>query len=131
MRLVVVESPLHPRPYTGVWRWLPLVRRWVEARRYERNRQYARACMRDCLRRGEAPYASHLLFDQPGILDDRKLAERELGMQAGFAWGAAAVHVALYGDYGVSSGMLRGQARAVAAGTETSLRFLGPRWWAR
>ena len=28
----------------------------------ERNLAYARACMRDCLLRGEAPFASHLLY---------------------------------------------------------------------
>lgn len=46
MRRVIVESP-----YAGE----------VEA-----NVTYARACVRDCVLRGEAPIASHLLFTQPG-----------------------------------------------------------------
>ncbi len=33
----------------------------------ERNVKYARACLRDCLLRGEAPFASHLLYTQPGV----------------------------------------------------------------
>jgi hypothetical protein len=30
------------------------------------NLHYARAAMRDCLHLGEAPFASHLLYTQPG-----------------------------------------------------------------
>ena len=37
----------------------------------ERNVAYARAAMRDSLLRGEAPIASHLLYTQPGVLDDQ------------------------------------------------------------
>lgn len=33
----------------------------------ERNIAFARACLRDCLIRGEAPFASHLLYAQPGF----------------------------------------------------------------
>ena len=36
----------------------------------DRNLRYARAAMRDCLLRGESPYASHLLYTQPGVLND-------------------------------------------------------------
>lgn len=42
----------------------------------ELNVTYARACMRDCLKRGEAPFASHLLYTQPGVLDDLVPNER-------------------------------------------------------
>ena len=38
-----------------------------------RNLNYARACARDCLLRREIPYASHLFFTQPGILDIKML----------------------------------------------------------
>lgn len=78
----------------------------------ENNKAYARACVVDALRRGEAPYASHLFFDQPGILDDLAPAERELGIRAGFAWGDAAQAVAVYIDQGISIGMRRGINRA-------------------
>lgn len=36
----------------------------------QKNIEYARKCMADCLKRGEAPFASHLLYTQDGILDD-------------------------------------------------------------
>src|SRR5262249_60292240 len=45
---------------------------------------YPRRWLRDCLQRGEAPLASHLLYTQTGVLDDGIAAERALGIQAGF-----------------------------------------------
>lgn len=47
MKLVIVESP-----YAGD---------------VKTNVAYARAAIRDCLMRGEAPYASHLLYTQEGV----------------------------------------------------------------
>ena len=54
------------------------------------NVDYARACLRDCLQRGEAPLASHLLYTQPDVLDDldrgragaRKSARGSLGARS-------------------------------------------------
>lgn len=69
------------------------------------NLKYARACIRDCLKRGEAPIASHLLFTQEGILDDLVPSERELGINAGLAWQTAADAVVVYTDRGISNGM--------------------------
>jgi hypothetical protein len=88
VRLVVVESP-----YAGE----------VIA-----NVGYAKRCFRNCLDRGEAPYASHLLFTQEGILDDEKAEERKLGIQAGLAWAAKAHATALYVDRGITPGMAYG-----------------------
>ena len=48
-----------------------------------RNLFYARACVRDCLMRGEIPFASHLFYTQPGILDDSIQKERDIGINAG------------------------------------------------
>jgi hypothetical protein len=79
------------------------------------NVTYARACLRDCLRRGEAPIASHLLYTQPGVLDDTICEERELGIRAGLAWGAAAEASVIYVDRGVSAGMELGIASARTA----------------
>jgi hypothetical protein len=90
----------------------------------ERNKVYAKACVVDSLRRSEAPYASHLFFDQPGILDDLAPAEREVGIQAGFCWGKAADLVAVYVDNGLSNGMVRGIARARTAGQPIVYRTL-------
>lgn len=71
----------------------------------EENIKYAKECIRDCLKRGEAPIASHLLFTQPGILDDDVELERTLGMWAGWAWHGAADKVVFYADKGWSKGM--------------------------
>ena len=78
----------------------------------EDNKKFAVECCKDCLRRGEAPYASHLFYDRPGLLDDQIPAERELGITAGLLWGDAAEATVVYVDRGISSGMKRGIDRA-------------------
>ena len=70
------------------------------------NVAYARAAMRDSLQRGEYPIASHLLYTQPGILDDLVPTERALGIAAGLAWRSVAHMAAFYTDRGYSCGML-------------------------
>lgn len=85
MNLVVVESP-----YAGD---------------VERNVHYARRALADCLSRGEAPIASHLLYTQPGVLNDNVPEERALGIDAGLRWAEEAEYVIFYVDYGWSSGM--------------------------
>ena len=107
MRLVVLESP-----YAG---------------NVERNVAYARACLADCLARGEAPIASHLLYTQPGVLDDTNPEQRKLGINAGFAWNRFADAVVVYEDLGVSSGTLLGIQRAEAMGQMVERRTL-PNW---
>jgi hypothetical protein len=62
------------------------------------NINYARACVRDALLRGEAPLASHLLYTQPGILDDDDRNERAHGINAGHAWLHLADAVVAYTD---------------------------------
>jgi len=104
-RLVLVESP-----YAG---------------NIEQNEAYARAALADCLRRGEAPFASHLLYTQPGVLDDQEPAERRLGIAAGLAWGEQADLTAVYVDLGVTPGMRQGIERAIAAGRPIEHRRLG------
>jgi hypothetical protein len=91
------------------------------------NERYARAAMADSLHRGEAPYASHLLYTQPGVLDDEIPGERKLGMEAGFAWGEMADITAVYDDLGMSAGMVAGVERALAAGRPVERRTL-PGW---
>lgn len=88
----------------------------------EKNTRYARACMADCLKRDEAPFASHLLYAQDGILDDTIPEERKLGIEAGFAWGAAADKVVVYEDLGISDGMKLGIERAKASGVPVEYR---------
>lgn len=94
----------------------------------ERNIRYARKCMHDCLLRGEAPYASHLLYTQEGVLDDTRPEERKLGMEGGFAWIERAAYTVVYTDLGVSNGMKEGIARAATAGKVVLYRELGKDW---
>ena len=90
----------------------------------EGNVAYAKRCVVDSLQRGESPYASHLFFTLPGLLDDRLPIERMAGINAGFAWGAKADLVAVYIDRGISSGMKQGIERAYAAGQRVEFRSL-------
>lgn len=90
------------------------------------NVQYARVCLLDSLRRGEAPFASHLLYTQ--VLNDSLPEERTLGIEAGLAIGAAMDLTAVYEDLGVSDGMVKGIERAQAAGRPVERRLLGPIW---
>lgn len=66
---------------------------------------YARAAVADSLGRGEAPIASHLLYTQPGILNDKIAEERAKGIAAGLAWLDKADQHVFYIDYGMSPGM--------------------------
>lgn len=90
----------------------------------EGNLAYLRACMRDCLQRGEAPFASHGLYTQPGVLRDDVPTEREQGIQAGFAWRRVADKTVVYTDRGMSWGMERGIEDALAIGHTVEFRTL-------
>ena len=104
MRRVILESP-----YAGD----------VEA-----NLAYARECLRDSLLRGEAPIASHLLYTQPGVLDDAVPTERQYGIDAGLVWGALAEATVVYCDRGISNGMRYGIEHADNAGRPVEMRWL-------
>jgi hypothetical protein len=88
------------------------------------NLAYARLCMRDCFMRGEAPYASHLLYTQDGILDDAVAEERQIGIDAGLLWGAHAVKTVVYTDRGISRGMRYGIENAERAGRPVEYRSI-------
>ena len=72
----------------------------------KRNLKYLQRCIKDCLDRGEAPFASHLMYT--GCLDDTNPDERELGLIAGFVWRSVADKTVVYTDYGYSKGMEMG-----------------------
>ena len=119
MRKVTIESPLAPKG-----------ERYGNApedmqREYEENLAYARAAMLDCFKRGEAPFASHLLY--PQILDDADPEERKTGMRAGLHIGDAMDVTVVYGDLGVSIGMKSGIGRAEKKGRFIEYRTLD-RW---
>ena len=88
------------------------------------NNHYCVAAMRDCLYKGEAPFASHMLYAFSNVLDDDLPIERELGMVAGFAWGHKAEKTVVYTDLGISPGMAEGIKRAVKCNREIEYRRL-------
>jgi hypothetical protein len=111
--LVVIESPFAGDSFKEV----------------ERNISYARSAMRDSLLQGEAPFASHLLYTQPGVLDDTITDERTRGIKAGLLWGYHAKRVAVYTDLGISKGMRLGIEHAQRNGTEVVFRSLSGWGW--
>lgn len=111
---VILESPFAPTPSTVS----------SPGTSVEENTAYARACMHDALRRGAAPMASHLLYTQPGVLDDTVPDERALGIAAGFAWRTPEVPTWVYVDLGISTGMLAGIEHAHTIGSPIVLRSL-------
>lgn len=94
----------------------------------ERNARYLDACLLDSLRRGEAPFASHGLYTRPGVLRDADPAERELGIQAGFAFRRVASLTVVYTDLGISSGMQKGITDALRIGGTVEYRKLEGEW---
>lgn len=91
------------------------------------NVQYARQCLLHSLVLGEAPYASHLLFTQPGVTDDTVPEQRRLGMERGFVWGAAADATVVYVDRDISAGMWEGISRALEIDHPVEYRTLRAR----
>jgi hypothetical protein len=87
-----------------------------------RNVSYLKRCIRDCIMRGESPYASHGLL--PGALDEDKADERQLGIEAGYVWWDVAGLIVFYTDYGWSTGMQAAVKRAIVMGYETEERKL-------
>jgi hypothetical protein len=108
VRIVILESP-----YAGD---------------VPRHVGYARACVADSLRRGEAPMASHLIYTQPGILCDDVPEERALGIAAGLAWRKVAEAAVIYTDCGLSRGMKAAIEMHSADGRPIEFRSLGPTW---
>lgn len=104
MRFVILESP-----YAGD---------------VAHNLAYARAAKRDCLLKGDAPLASHMLYTQDGVLDDSKPEDRALGIRAGLTIGALAEATVVYMAFGISRGMAQGIAAAEALGRPLEYRTL-------
>ena len=85
----------------------------------KRNILYARLACRWALEHGYFPYASHLFFTQPGILDDKIPEERELGIRAGKSIIKTSAKVSLFFlDLGESKGMTYGRQAAAEAGRQ-------------
>lgn len=108
MKLVVLETPFAASGQYSV----------------EDNITFARNCMRDCIQKGEAPIASHLLYTQPGILDDTIPHEREVGIECGLLWAAHAEEAVFYVDRGMSRGMTYALKRHEDEGRPVTIRRL-------
>jgi hypothetical protein len=103
---VIIESP-----FAGGWQ----------------NILYARQCVLDSLSRGESPYASHLLYAQKGMLDDKVPEQRQRGIAAANGWLEVADYVAVYCDRGVTEGMLVGVVKAARLQKPIHLRWANRR----
>lgn len=103
---IVIESP-----YAG-------------ADRLERleNELYAQRALADSLARGEAPFASHLLY--PQVLDDDVAAERRQGIEGQLAWIDLAASIAVYCDRGFSPGMVAAIRHCLRQGFEITIRTI-------
>lgn len=107
MKLVVLESP-----YAGD----------VEA-----NTEYARRCLFHSLMQGEAPVAGHMLYTQPGVLDDGYAPDRALGIAAHMAWIKRADKLVVYRDNGVTEGMTKAVQYAMRTGVPIEYREIDER----
>ncbi len=108
MKPVILESPYRGNNYEDT----------------EENIRFARLCMHDCFLKGEAPFASHLLYTQEGILDDKIPDERTLGIEAGFVWKGLAQATIVYVNRGISGGMHLGIRKTIAQGQSLEYRSL-------
>lgn len=109
MRKVIIESP-----YAG---------------NVELNLRYLRACMHDSIvNHSEAPFASHGLYTQPGVLDDGIPEERALGIAAGFEWRSLADVTVVYMNLGITKGMQYGIDHATKGGKPIEYRALPGKW---
>jgi hypothetical protein len=89
-----------------------------------KNVTYSRECIRDCLNRGESPFASHLLYTQKGVLNDDLPDERQRGIDAAIGWLEVADYIAVYMDLGITVGMVYGITRAARLGKPVRLRWI-------
>lgn len=80
----------------------------------DKNTKYAQAACKDCMKRGEIPFASHLFF--PQFLDEQSPVERQLSIQAGFHYWREFDKIVFYIDNGISAGMKDALERVVKEG---------------
>lgn len=104
MRRVIIESP-----YAG-----EIIRNSIYLNRALRHSIIA------C---GEAPFASHRMYVE--ALNEHEPAERERGIEAGYAWWYQVDAIVFYTDYGMSSGMVKAEDRARKQGKYCEYRSIG------
>ena len=112
MKRVVIESPFNGKDKEEV----------------KLHIEYVRACIFDSLNRGEAPFASHIFFTQPGILNDDNPEDRRKGIEVSLEITRDFDLTAVYCDFGTSSGMRYGIERARKLNRPIEERLLGKNW---
>ena len=108
MRRVILESPFKGENWEST----------------EENVRFARLCGHDCFLRGEAFFASHLLYTQEHVLDDKIPEERKLGIEGGFVWKEVSDATIVYVNCGISKGMNLGIKAALKMGHLVEYRCL-------
>lgn len=87
----------------------------------EKNVNYAWRCVQDSCQRGEAPFASHLLYtfavdryaqESNGQSDPNHWISREEGIKRCETWRCVATKTIFYTDLGWSTGMLQAKKHA-------------------
>lgn len=86
-RLVIIESPYSNDDLTMV----------------NRHTLYAKQCLKDSFKRGEAPFSSHILYSD--ALNYRVRIDKDIGLISHVSWIAVCDLVAVYVDFGLSEGM--------------------------
>tara|TARA_R110000824_G_scaffold107133_2_gene253111 strand:+ start:5675 stop:6061 length:387 start_codon:yes stop_codon:yes gene_type:complete len=107
---VIIESPYSSGEHVPSWETSYL------------NIEYAKRCLLDSLKRGESPFASHLLYTQ--VLDDRDSDQRKMGMTLALAWYEVSDLCAVYTDRGISEGMESGIKHAESLSITVEKRSL-------
>jgi hypothetical protein len=142
--MVLVMPVVARLAYEEKWFWIrarltPRRRRVVVESPYAgdvaANAAYARRAMHDSVRRGEAPFLSHLLYTQgpTGALagevgnksDPAHWITREEGLECASAWRRSADAVVFYVDRGWSGGMRAAKKEALRMGLTIEERAIG------
>jgi hypothetical protein len=115
--IVAIESPFKPsadeiKKYDG---------RFSEAELLRQNLIYARLALKNSMNRGEAPFASHLLYTQ---VWDETPELRDAGIKAGLELYTRVDGIALYVDLGRSAGMRNAEKHADLYSVERSHRLI-------
>lgn len=94
----------------------------IESDLFELYKNYVHLAIRDCIERGEAPFASHAFYTN--YLDDSQREQRVQGMEMGQSWAEVSGLIAVYEDYGISKGMHWGMSLARQRGQKIEHRSI-------
>ncbi len=85
--------------------------------------RYAKKCLQDSLKRGEAPFAGQLFYSS--LLNDHVQAEKDVGLVSHMSWIAVADIVAVYTDMGLSTSMQMAINVAIIKNKRIEYRSIG------